>query len=429
MIIPSIDLSQAKAVQLKQGRKKVLETSDVLGKASEFAKFGEIAVVDLDSALGKGQNNDLICKICRFTECRVGGGIRSLERAREILSLGAEKIIISTKAFEGNKVNHEFLKSLNSMISRDRIIIALDSFDGKIVTHGWKSHTGLRFESVLGEIKPYASELLFTSVEKEGLMQGADLKAVKKLRKNTDLRITVAGGISTLEEIQTLSRLEVNVQMGMALYTEKISLPDAFIASLKWDKGLIPTITVDTSSQVLMLAYSSQESLKKTFDTGKVWYYSRSRKSLWMKGEASGNIQTFLKIRTDCDSDALLVTVSQKGVACHTGKYSCFGDRVFSLDELYHVIQKRLSYPSSFSYTSSLTKEKLKQKIEEEARELVEAEKKDEIIWEAADLIYFVTVMLAKNHISFKEIEDELKIRRRTPKKFLNEKMKKNEKN
>jgi len=418
MIIPSIDLKQGKAVQLKQGRKKVLETSDVLGKAEEFAKYGEIAVVDLDSALDKGQNVDLIRKICRFTECRVGGGIRSLDKARKVLNLGAEKIIIGTRTFKGNKVNHEFLKSLSSMIGRDRIIIALDSFEGRIVTHGWKSQTGLRFDSVLDEIKPYASELLFTPVEKEGMMQGTDLESIKKLRKIIDLRITAAGGISTLEEIEELSRLEVNVQLGMALYTGKISLTEAFTASLKWDKVLIPTIAVDTNSQVLMLSYSSQKSLKKTFETGMAWYYSRSRKSLWMKGETSGNTQKFLKIRTDCDGDALLVFVDQKGVACHTGKYSCFGDRDFSLNELYQVIQNRLSKDCSFSYTSSLTKEKLEQKIEEESLELVKAKNRDEIIWESADLIYFITVLLAKNHVSFKDVLNELKRRRRTPKKI-----------
>jgi phosphoribosyl-ATP pyrophosphohydrolase/phosphoribosyl-AMP cyclohydrolase len=429
MIIPSIDLSHGKAVQLKQGRKKILETSDVLGKAKAFNKFGEIAVVDLDSALSKGQNRELIREICRFTECRVGGGIRSLEKAREILSLGAEKIIIGTKAFEGNKVNHKFLKSLNSLISRDRIILALDSYHGKIVTHGWKSQTGLRFEAVIDQIEPYASELLFTSVEKEGMMQGSDLDAVKKLRKKTSLRITAAGGISNCQEIQELSRIEVNIQLGMALYTGAIRLPHAFTASLNWDGDLIPTITVDTNSQVLMLAYSSRKSLEKTFETGNVWYYSRSRKSLWMKGETSGNIQKFMKIRTDCDGDALLITADQTGFACHKGQYSCFGERVFSLDELIRVIKKRIENPHSFSYTSSLDKENLTQKVEEEALELVNAQTKDEIIWEAADLIYFIMVLLAKNNISYKEVLIELKRRRRTPKKLSGKKRKRNEKN
>lgn len=418
MIIPSIDLNQGKAVQLRQGRKKELERDDPLSLAREFSKFGEIAIVDLDSAFGVGHNDVLIQKICSIAECRVGGGIRSIERAREILSYGAEKVIIGTKAFEKNRVNHDFLKALKSAISQKRIIIALDSFYGKIVTQGWKSRTQLDFKKVLKEVNNYASEFLFTCVEREGMMRGIDFKTVKKLRDATDHQVTAAGGISTLEEIHKLSRIEVNIQLGMALYTRKISLSDAFKASLKWNsEGLIPTIAVDKTSQVLMLAYSSRKSLDKTFETKKVWYYSRSRKSLWMKGETSGNIQKFLKIRSDCDSDALLITVDQKGNACHTGKYSCFGNKSFSLHELYEVLRERINYPTSYSYTSSLTKEKLEQKIEEEAKELVDAEKREEIIWEAADLIYFITVLLAKNQIFPKEVLTELKKRRRTPKK------------
>lgn len=417
MIIPSIDLSCGKAVQLRRGREKALERDDPLVLAREFSKFGEIAVVDLDAAFSTGNNDALIRKICQIAECRIGGGIRSIDGARKILSFGAEKVIIATKAFEQNSVNHDFLKVLSSAIGKNRIIIALDSLYGEIVTQGWQSQTGLSFENVLQEVETYASELLFTCVEREGMMRGADIDSIEKLKAATDLPITAAGGISTAGEIEELSRLGVNAQLGMALYSGKISLPDAFIASLQWDKELIPTIAVDTASQVLMLAYSSRESLEKTFETEKVWYYSRSRKELWMKGQTSGNFQKFLKIRTDCDGDALLVTVDQKGHACHTGKYSCFGNKAFSLKELYDVIRERLVNASPYSYTSSLTDEKLKQKIKEEAEELVDVDEKEGIIWEAADLLYFISVLLAKKGVSLDEVFQELKGRRRTLKK------------
>lgn len=417
MIIPSIDLSCGRAVQLRQGREKALERDDPLALAREFSKYGEIAVVDLDAAFVNGNNDALTRKICYVADCRIGGGIRSIERAREILSLGAEKVIIGTKAFEQNRVNHDFLKALCSAIGRNRVIIAIDSLYGKIVTHGWQNQTGLSFKTVLQDVKAYASELLFTCVEREGLMRGADFDSIKELRATTDLQITVAGGIATLGEIEKLSRLGVNAQLGIALYTGKITLSDAFIASLKWGNELIPTIAVDTAPQVLMLAYSSRESLRKTFETRRVWYYSRSQNKLWMKGEISGNFQRFLKIRTDCDGDSLLVTVDQKGHACHTGKYSCFGNRAFSLDVLYEVIRERLASPSPRSYTSSLTNKKLKQKIKEEARELVEADEKEEIIWEAADLLYFISVLLAKKGVSVDAVFSELKRRRRASEK------------
>lgn len=416
MIIPSIDLSCGKAVQLRQGREKVLEKDYPVALAQAFSKYGEIAVVDLDAAFEEGSNDATIREICQVAECRIGGGIRSIDRAIEVISYGAEKVIIGTMAFEDNGVNHDFLKALSSAIGKNRVIIAVDTLYGKIVTEGWRSKTELNFNTVLREVKTYASEILFTCVEREGMMKGTDFDSIKRLRAATDLPITAAGGISTLEEVENLSRLGVNIQLGMAIYTGTISLPDAFIVSLKWDNDLIPTITTDVASQILLLAYSSRESLEKTFETERVWYYSRSRKQLWMKGEISGNFQNFLKIRTDCDGDALLITVDQRGHACHTGNYSCFGNRAFSLKELYDVIKDRLSNPSSGSYTSTLTEEMLREKIMEEARELIEAGKNEEIIWEAADLIYFISVILAKKGISLEAVFNELKRRRICPK-------------
>lgn len=413
MIIPSIDLRFGKAVQLRQGREKVLERDDPLALAQEFSKFSEIAVVDLDAALGTGNNDALIRKICQVSECRVGGGIRSIDRAAEVISWGVEKVIIGTMAFKDKGVHHDFLKALNSAIGINRVIIALETFYGEIVTEGWQNKTGLRFKTFLEELEPYASELLFTCVEREGLMGGADFDSIKELRTATDLQITVAGGIATLGEIEKLSHLGVNVQLGMALYTGKVSLEDAFLSSLKWGDSLIPTITLDSAYQVLMLAYSSRESLEKTFKTKRSWYYSRSREKLWKKGEISGNFQVFRKIRTDCDGDALLMTVDQIGHACHTGKYSCFGNKSFSLKELYDVIKERIESPSSGSYTSKLTEEILRGKIIEEAHELVEAEKNEDVIWEVADLLYFINVLLAKRGVTLDAVLKELQRRRR----------------
>ena len=158
-----------------------------------------------------------------------------------------------------------------------------------------------------------------------------------------------------------------------------------------------------------MLAYSSKESLERTFETQKMWYFSRSRNKLWMKGESSGNIQDFIRLKADCDGDALLSTVRQKGSACHLGDYTCFGEKEFSWTELYDVIRNRLENTPGGSYTATLTDKKLKEKIMEEAKELVEADKEDEIIWESADLLYFMTVLLAKNEVRIDDLLAELK--------------------
>lgn len=413
MIIPSIDLIDGKAVQLRQGKEKMLERENPVELAQNFNKFGEIAVIDLDAAMGKGSNTDLVKQICKNSDCRVGGGIRNVETAKELISFGAKKIIIGSKAFEGDHVNHQFLSALADAVGKQSVIIAVDAYKGEIVTRAWRHRTGLNLFDVIETVEPYASEFLFTCVEKEGGLMGTDIQAVQKLKNKTHNRITLAGGITTINEIQILSALGVNAQLGMAIYTGKMKLEEAFVQSLNWKNDLLPTVTVDTNGQVLMLAYSNKETIQRTFESGKMWYFSRSRNQLWQKGESSGNIQKFVQFRPDCDSDSLLATVEQTGVACHLGSYSCFGDKKFSLNELYDVINYRLKNPNGNSYTATLTEKKVREKLIEEAHEVIEAQSKDEIIWEAADVLYFLTVLMAKSGVSNDEVLDELKRRRK----------------
>ncbi len=413
MIIPSIDLMRGKAVQLKQGVQKMLEREHPLELAHEFNRYHEIAVIDLDAAMGKGNNDDVVRQICGMADCRVGGGIRDVRRAKELISWGASKIIIGSMAFEDDRINIEFLEELKGEIGRQSIIIAIDAYEGEIVTRAWTHRSGLRLLDVVRTLEKYAAGFLYTCVEKEGGLLGTDLETIRQLRSIAGNQLTVAGGVSTLDEIRTLAGIGADVQLGMALYTGKIRPDDAFIESLNWQSGLIPTITTDAAGQVLMLAYSNKQSLKKSFETGNMWYFSRSRNRLWYKGESSGNVQQLLKIRNDCDSDALLATVEQVGVACHTGLYSCFGDKKFSLQELYEVIRERFEHPGPGSYTASLNDRKVREKLLEEAQEVVKAETKDEIIWEAADVLYFLSALLAKSGVELGDVLNELRRRRR----------------
>ena len=391
-----------KAVQLKQGKEKVLERKDVLELALEFSKYGEIAVIDIDAALGKGNNLKLIKKICRLADCRVGGGIRTIERANEILQAGAKKIIIGTKA------TREFLRQL----PKDRIIVAVDSKDGYVVNQGWTQKTNKKPEQIVKTLDDYCSGFLFTNVDKEGLMKGIDFNIIKKLRASTKNKLTVAGGISTIEEIKKLEGLGVDSQLGMALYTGKIKLSEAFASLLDFDKnnGLIPTIVQDGKKQILMLAFSSKESLLKTFKTNRATYYSRSRKKIWTKGETSGNYQEILRIKYDCDRDTLLFIVKQKNAACHEGKYSCFGEREFSFEKLYDVVSDRLINIKKSSYTSkiAMNENKIKEKIKEECLEILDYKDKNNLIWEISDFFYFIFILMAKNKIEIKDIENEL---------------------
>jgi phosphoribosyl-ATP pyrophosphohydrolase/phosphoribosyl-AMP cyclohydrolase len=390
MLIPSIDLMKRKAVQLVQGREKVIERDDPEALAAEFGRFGRIAVIDLDAAFGEGDNEALIRRLCVIAECTVGGGIRTVEKARKMFSYGAAQVILGSRLFEGGKVDIEFAQSVAAVVGRERVIAAIDALD------------------------PYVGGYLFTAVEKEGMLQGPAFDRIEAVRALTKRPITAAGGVSTVAEVARLDRMEVDAQVGMALYTGKMTPAECFLETLDWEKlPLIPAITQDEAGQVLMLAYMNKEALEKTLATGKVTYWSRSRKELWTKGDTSGHYQTLRAIRRDCDGDALLLTVAQEGPACHTDRYSCFGDRRFSLAELYDVLMARIASGDAKSYTAKLSPKELRQKLLEEAAEVALADDRDNKVWEAADLLYFLTVLLAKEQIGLDEVMNELQRRRR----------------
>lgn len=412
MLIPSIDLMSNQAVQLEQGQKKIIARDDVLALTKKFALLSDIAVIDLDAALNQGNNHQLIAQILQITSARVGGGIRTVEKAKELIDLGAAKVIIGSSVFQNKNINKELLTQLIAAIGRDKISIALDSINEEIVVDGWRQKTGLNLFETLPQLEDFCGEFLITCVEKEGLMQGTNLALYQRLRKLTPCKITAAGGISSLEEIQTLSKSEINVQLGMSLYTGKISLEDAFIATLRFDKGLIPTITIDEFGQVLMLAYMNIESLQQTLQKSQMHYYSRSRQEIWHKGSTSGSYQYLTKIRPDCDGDTLLAVVRQQKKACHQDSYSCFDQQNFTLKHLEKVIQQRLASGDQRSYTASLTKKRVREKIIEESQELVAAKNTEEIIWEAADVLYHLLTLINQEQIPLKTIENEL-LRRR----------------
>ncbi|MDR1412224.1 MAG: phosphoribosyl-ATP diphosphatase [Spirochaetaceae bacterium] len=440
MVIASIDVQNSKVVQLKQGAELVLERDNPRELAGEFDRYGEVALIDLDAAMGKGNNLEMIKPLLRAAECRVGGGIRTPGQARELVSLGAAKIIVGSGAFRdpakkglglgGGEfaVNAAFLGAMAKEIGRDRLIAAVDARRDaggayEIVVDGWKTATGLELIETAKAVEPYAGELLFTCVDREGTMSGIDLEIVKKLRGSVSCAITVAGGVSTLEEIEAIAGLGCDVQLGMALYTGKIALADAFIRSLNWKKitgpagtpagvrgaALIPLIAQSADGQVLMTGYASRESLDETFRRQNLCFHSRSRDRLWMKGETSGNTLKLKRLRADCDRDAILAVVEPAGPACHTGAWSCFGqNRRYTWEFLQSVIDERFRNPRPGSYTATLDDELAREKILEEAEELCTAKGRGEIIWEAADLLYFTTALLTRAGVAVQEVLDEL---------------------
>lgn len=403
MIIPSIDLMDGKAVQLKQGKEKVLEREDVLELAKYYSRFGEISVIDLDAAMNKGDNEEIIKEICKIAHCRVGGGIRDKEKAKRILANGAKQIIIGTAA------NEEFL----SKLPHDKVLVAIDSKKGKVTVEGWTKEVNETPADYIKRFDNLCAGYLYTIVDKEGMMQGTDIEAIKEIRKLTNKTLIAAGGISTIEEIKTLVKMNVSTQLGMCIYTGAVNLEDAYVAVMDFEKqnGLIPTIVQDIESkQVLMLAYSNKESLKKSLKDGLATYFSRSRQELWTKGLTSGNTQELISAKFDCDQDALLFKVKQKGAACHTGRYSCFEDKEFCINDLYKLLLDRKAKLPENSYTTKLFKNEfyLQRKIMEEAFESVNYAKGDGLEWEASDLAYHMLTFMALHNVTPQDIVSNL---------------------
>lgn len=406
MLIPSIDIQKGRAVQLKQGKEFVLEAErSPLELAAEFNRYGEVAVIDLDAALGAGDNLDLVKELCRIAELRCGGGIRSVERGRELLRAGAKQIIIGTAA------EPEFL----SKFPRERVLVALDQKKGEVFDRGWLNPTGESISERGRRLSPYCAGFLSTFIEEEGGMQGLGADKARALRDELQMPLTVAGGVSSTEEIIEISKLGIDVQVGMALYTGKIDLAASVVEALKYDKdGLCPTIVQDESGQVLMLAYSNKESLTLALQEAKGIYFSRSRQELWEKGLSSGAFQRLISCRVDCDRDSLLFKIKQEKSACHNGTYSCFGGasaaRKFSLYELYETLKERKKNAPAGSYSATLFKDRkeLLAKIQEESLEVQTFSSTDNLRWEIADLIFMISVLAVDEGIEWSEIEAEL---------------------
>ncbi|HZK19752.1 MAG TPA: bifunctional phosphoribosyl-AMP cyclohydrolase/phosphoribosyl-ATP diphosphatase HisIE [Treponemataceae bacterium] len=433
MVIASIDMKDGKVVQLKNGKEKVLERDNADGLISDFNRYGEVAIIDLDAALGnivtegrqkgKTTNTAMLKRILRKGNCRVGGGIRDVKKAKELISWGAEKVIIGSAAWNKNPkdknsyLNTKFLDELTQAIGRKHIIISIDAINGNIAIKGWTETTGIPVIEGAKAAEKYADELLFTCVEKEGCMQGTDLETVKKLRETVHCRLVAAGGVNTLEEIIILEKMNVDVQLGMALYTGEISLKDAFINCLNWEKianqgGNIPVIAQSTTGEVLMMAYANKQAFEKTFQSNMLTFWSRSRNKLWTKGEISGNVLNLVKLRVDCDRDTVLATVSPTGPTCHTGNWTCFttsADEKSTMERLYAIISERFANPKPGSYTATLDDKRVREKLIEEAEEIIEeAETKEDVIWEAADLLYFLNVLMYKEGVSWQDVYNEL---------------------
>lgn len=226
MIIPCIDLMDGKVVQLKQGREKVLEGKSPAEMLVLFDGFPQIQVIDLDAAMERGSNGGLVEYFARHTCIRAGGGVRTVRRAQELVRQGAFRVIIGTAAFSTDRLNTEFLAALARVVGPERLTIALDSREGRVVVKGWQESTRWTALEAIRELEQYCSGFLCTYVDKEGLMQGTDLRWFETLRRATSHELIAAGGITTLDDAKTLTAMEIHCAIGMSIYTGRLSLDD-----------------------------------------------------------------------------------------------------------------------------------------------------------------------------------------------------------
>jgi phosphoribosylformimino-5-aminoimidazole carboxamide ribotide isomerase len=228
VLIPCIDLQGGQAVQLVHGRKRELAVADVFGLLKKFHKYSWLHIIDLDAAIGKGQNDELARELCKRArkdfamKVRVGGGIRSVARAEQITAWGAKQIIVGSAAFRDGKMHTRFLRQLSGKLPLRKIIIALDTARGQITIHGWRKRIALHAEKVMAQLEPYCAGFLCTDVDREGTMTGANLLWFRELRAATTHPIIAAGGIKTRREIAALEKLGMDAAVGMAMYKNRL---------------------------------------------------------------------------------------------------------------------------------------------------------------------------------------------------------------
>jgi len=412
VIVPSIDLMDGQTVQLVGGKTRALEAGDPRPIALGFRLAGDIAVIDLDAALGRGSNAPLIRDLVRLARCRVGGGIRSVQAALDWLDAGASSVILGTMA------KPEILQQL----PRERVIAALDAVDGEVVVEGWTKGTGTTIIERMHALRHLVGGFLVTFVEREGRLGGTNLDAVAALVEAAGpAKLTIAGGVTTPEDIAALDRLGADAQVGMALYTGRLDLGDAIAAPLISDRpdGLFPTVVCDEHGVALGLAYSDAESLRTAVRLRMGVYHSRKR-GLWIKGASSGAEQTLLAIDLDCDRDALRFTVRQTPPGfCHKDTHTCFGE-AHGLPGLARMLAARVTDAPKGSYTRRLLDDPglLRAKLLEEAAELADARTPEHVAAEVADVVYFALVAMARAGVPLSQVEAvldarALKVRRR----------------
>jgi len=224
MLIPSIDLMGGKIVQLVQGEKKALEFDDFEEWILRFSKYPLVQLIDLDAAIGSGDNRTLLRQFTERLACQVGGGIRTIESAQEVLATGAERIILGSTLVRNDRIDVDAAQQFAQNFSAERLTFAVDSKNGKVAVKGWRQMTPITPAQMMQALEPYCRAFLYTHIDTEGLLKGIPLDVVRRLRGITSQQLIVAGGIASQEEVDQLSDLGVDAVVGMAIYSGRMKL-------------------------------------------------------------------------------------------------------------------------------------------------------------------------------------------------------------
>ena len=347
ILLPAIDLHEGQCVRLLRGDYDTAQVvaADPVETARAFEEQGAgwLHVVDLDGAKeGAPKNAELIAQVVERTglQVEVGGGIRNMATVDRYLELGAARVILGSAALRDPQFVAEAVKRYGK-----RVAVGIDALGGKVAAEGWLEQSQVDYLELARRMEDLGVQyLICTDISQDGTLAGPNLTMLDQLNQAVSCHVVASGGVSSLLDIVNLYDLGLyGAIAGKALYTGALDLRAAIAACrrIAGEKGaglsedeldlyfrksdLIPAIIQDDDTgEVLMLAYMNRESFRKSLETGTTWFFSRSRKALWNKGETSGHTQTIVGVWADCDDDTLLLRVKQKGAACHTGSHSCF---------------------------------------------------------------------------------------------------------
>ena len=405
MIVPSLQLYRGRAMALRPGGTYQELPDDPVDLGGTLYRYGEISVVDLDAARGEGDNLELVRRICRVAEARVGGGIREEKQGDALLRAGARRLLIGTHADP----------TLLMAFPRSKVLVAIDVRDGRVVRGERQEATDVDPVTRALELAQDCSGFVISLVGHSGRIGGSDVEQLEAIRARLpDHSLAVAGGVRSPGDVRDLDRSGIDVLVAVGEDHGIGEMADGLAALVRFEQsgGLVPVIVQDTAGQVIALHQSNEEAFRLTLQSGKGTYWSRMRGGIWTKGEVSGRTHQVLTVRPSASRDALLYQVRVEGTREPGERYSQFDEISYNLFRIEDVLRRRQgqSDPRK-SYTSIMLadREGVRQRIRQEARALSQATLQEEVLWETADLLYFVLLNLVQEGISLQDVIRELR--------------------